>query len=173
MKTAWLKNVNPIVLLVSLVASILAVLAIWYWNYLNHINTFNSQAAVYTGRKLPDASLIELKSGDNFSGEVRQGNVLLIYLVSTCNACEKQLKSISENSIQLNPHTKIFGIMFEDADVVAHYVKKHNVGFPVLLDKNGKLLNDLNLRYFPTNLELRNGVIEKTSFGVSANGNLF
>ena len=168
MKRILFKNVNPLILLAALTISILVILAVWYWNYSNRISAFDAEAAAYYGRELPDASLIELKSGSDFSPEVRQGSVLLVYLVSTCNACEKQLKLISENNAQLNPNTKVFGVMFEDKDVAASYVRKHAIQFPILLDKDSKLLKDLNLRYFPTNLELRNGVIEKATFGVSA-----
>lgn len=167
---AMLKNINPFILFVSLLASVIVVFAVWYWNSSNHINTFNSEAAAFDNRALPNVSLIETGSGIDFSEEVRRGDVFLIYLMSGCNACEKQIKVISENKVRLNPRAKVFGIMFEDEATVSDYIKKHNINFPILLDKDRKLLNDLNLKYFPANFQLENGIVKKTSFGASPDG---
>lgn len=170
MKMPFLKNSNSYILFTGLFAALFTASAIWFLNYLNQNNTFNSEAAAINGRRLPEVSLTEFKSGANFSEKVKQGNVFLVYLISGCDACEKQLRIISDLGSQSGAHNQVFGVMFEDRETVSNYIKKHNISFPILLDEDRKLLNDLNLKYFPANLALENGVIKKTSFGASPDG---
>ncbi len=59
--------------------------------------------------------------------------------------------------------------MFEKSESVNEYIKKQNINFPILIDKDGKLIKALNLQYFPANFILENGVIERASFGSPRN----
>ena len=124
-----------------------------------------AEAASYKGRLLPDASLVELKTGDDYSEKVKDGDVLLVYLMAGCEACEKELQTIAENGTVINPDVKIYGVMFQDQETSSRYVQKYNINFPILLDKGGKLRQALGVKYFPTNFKLDDGTIKEAWFG--------
>ena len=118
---------------------------------------------------MPVEEVFDINTSDDYSEKIRNGGVLLVYLISGCDACKKEIQLINEINQESNPKVKIFGIMFENNKSVNEYIKMHNINFPILSDKDGKLLKALNLKYFPTNFKLENGVIEKTIFGSPKN----
>lgn len=124
-----------------------------------------AEAASYKGRLLPDAPLVELKTGDDYSEKVKDSDVLLVYLMAECEACEKELQTIAENSAAMNPDVKIYGVMFQDQETSSRYIQKYNINFPVLLDRGGKLRQELGVKYFPTNFKLNDGTIKEAWFG--------
>lgn len=124
-----------------------------------------AEAASYEGRPLPDAPLVELKTGDDYSERVKGGDVLLVYLTAGCEACDKELRTIVENDPAIDPDLKIYGVMFQDQETSSRYIQKYNVNFPVLLDKGGKLRQALGVKYFPTNFKLNDGTIKEVRFG--------
>lgn len=63
--------------------------------------------------------------------------------------------------------------MLENEDVVRRYVKKNNIEFPVLIDKNAGILDGLEIKYFPANLKLSNGVVKNVVLGTPENGQKF
>jgi peroxiredoxin len=128
-----------------------------------------AEAKSLIGKKIPVSEVFDVNTGENYSEQVENGKVLLIYLVSGCDACKKEIQLINEANIESNSETRIFGVMFEKNELVNEYVKKHNINFPILIDKDGKILKELNLKYFPTNFKLENGIIEKASFGSPKN----
>lgn len=107
--------------------------------------------------------MLELETNKDFSDELHKGDVVVVYMLSNCEACEKETQTISE--IQPKINIKVFGIMFEDKKVVKNYIKDRNIKFPVLIDKDKKLFKALSLQYFPTNLKLKNGFVQKALFG--------
>lgn len=124
-----------------------------------------AEAASYKGRLLPEAPLVELKTGDDYSEKVKGSDVLLVYLMAGCEACEKELQAIAESGTAINPDVKIYGVMFQDQETSSRYIQKHNINFPVLLDRDGKLRQALGVKYFPTNFKLNDGTIKDVWFG--------
>lgn len=124
-----------------------------------------AEAASYKGRPLPDAPLIELKTGDDYSERVKGGDVLLVYLTAGCAACDQELRTLAENGAALNPDVKVYGVMFQDQETSSRYIQKYDINFPVLLDRGGKLRQALGVKYFPTNFKLNDGTIKEVRFG--------
>lgn len=123
------------------------------------------EAKSLIGKGIPVAELLDINTGEDYSEKIKNGEVLLVYLISGCDACKKEIQLINES----NSETKIFGIMFEKNESVKEYMKKQNINFPMLIDKDGKLLEGLKLKYFPANFKLESGVIEGASFGSPKN----
>ena len=98
--------------------------------------------------------------------EVMNGDVLLVYSISSCEACKKELQLFSQLSESGKSQTKVFAVMYEDERVVKDYVKQYNLRIPILIDKNAKLLQGLDIKYFPCNLKLSNGIIKEAVFGL-------
>src|ERR671928_1108738 len=79
------------------------------------------EAASYKGRPLPNATLVELKTGDDYSEKVKGGDVLLVYLTAGCEACDQELRTIAENGAAMNPDVKIYGVMFQDQETSSRF----------------------------------------------------
>lgn len=121
------------------------------------------QAKLLENKKIPIISILESQTNNDFSDEIYKGETVIVYMLSNCEACQKETQMISQ--IQPKTGIKILGIMFEDENVVKDYIKEHNVKFPVLIDKDKKLFTTLGLQYFPTNLKLKNGIVQAALFG--------
>ena len=127
-----------------------------------------SEAEAYKAQPLPQVTLIELKSGNDYFEKVKDKNVLLIYLMNGCAACERELQVLTESASKINPEVKIYGVMFQDQEIADQYLQRHSINFPILLDKDGTFFKKLRLKYFPTNLKLKNGVIREAWFGIAS-----
>ncbi|MER3630942.1 MAG: hypothetical protein C4325_01195 [Blastocatellia bacterium] len=78
---------------------------------------------------------------------------------------------MAESNIE--QQAKIFGVMLENEDVVKRYIKKNNIRFPVLMDKNAAVSDGLEIKYFPANLKLSDGVVKNVILGVPENEQKF
>lgn len=125
------------------------------------------KAKTLENKEIPHIPMLESGTNKDYFAEIHYGDVLLVYMLSGCEACKKETQTISE--VQSKTDTKIFGVMFEDENVVKTYIKDHNIKFPVLIDKDKKLFETLSLQYFPTNLKLKDGIIQNALFGSPAN----
>ena len=107
---------------------------------------------------------MEAGSNKDYVFEIgKNESVMIVYLLKGCEACESELQAIAKTNLDKN--IKIFGIMFDNEESVTDYIMENHINFPVLLDKDGTLLKDNGLIYFPTNLKVKNGVIERALFG--------
>ncbi len=160
------KHLNATTLITFLLVMILSFFVV---NKLKKEDSVVTEARLFDGKKIPFGEVLNVNTGENFSEQIRNGKVLLVYLISGCDACKKEIQLINEANRLSNSDTQIFGIMFETKESVNEYIENQNINFPVLIDKDGKILKELNLKYFPTNFKLENGVIKKVSFGSPKN----
>jgi peroxiredoxin len=165
-----LKRANINILLAAIVFAITIFSFVYFVMTQNDENRLLiKEAKLLENKKFPAVPLLEIETNQDVSDEILNGEIMIVFILSTCEACKKELETISQ--IQGKNHPKIFGIMFEDAEVVKNFIQKHQIKFPILMDKDKKSLESLNLKYFPTNLKLKNGIIEKAFFGSPTNEN--
>lgn len=112
-------------------------------------------------RRLPASAL----------GQINEEKFLLVYLTSRCGACSDELDLLSELKAS-SPGLKIFGIMGEEESVVKNYIMDNDINFPIISDRNLDVLRNLRLEFFPTNLAIKNGLIEKAYLGPPEKGEL-
>lgn len=113
--------------------------------------------------QLPKFPLVEIETKKAYYDEIIKNDVVILFMISTCDACKNELKLISTS--QVYKKGRIFGIMFEDDEVIKKYAQDNDVKFPILKDENGSLMNALDLKYFPANITLDNGKTEKVWLG--------
>ena len=160
------KHINPLIVIVSILLSVAAF--VFFVEQRHAQSKFVSEMTSYKEQQLPQAPLIELKSGEDYFEKVKDNDVLLIFSITGCGACEKEMQVVTENAADIKSGVKIYGVMFEDKKTVEQYVQAHNINFPILLDKDGKLRKELRLKYFPANFKLKNGTIKQAWFGVES-----
>lgn len=162
------KHIGPLIVIIGLPLLVFASVFFWQRNYSGAERKLASQAEAYKEQPLPQVPLIELKSSDDYFEKVKDKDALLIYLMSGCAACEKELQVIAESASRINPDVKIYGVMFQDQEIAGQYVQTHHINFPILLDKDGTLFKKLRLKYFPANLKLKDGIIKEAWFGIAS-----
>jgi len=160
------KHISPVTVIVGVSLTVFAF--VFFWQQRPVENKFVSEMVLYKEQQLPHLPLIELRSGEDYFERVKSGEVLLVFSVTGCDACGKEMQVIAENGAEIKSGIKIYGVMFEDQKLVEQYVQAHNINLPILLDQGGKLLKELRLKYFPTNLKLNDGTIKEAWFGVES-----
>jgi len=159
---------NPYVVFPILIGlTIPTVLFIYYLTSKKSLDLSN--AVYFTNKPLPKTELFNVKTDNDCYEQLKQGKILVIYLTTNCNACKKEVDLISTFYSEQTANFKIYGIALEDKNKVEKYIEQQNIKFPVLIDKEGQLLNELSVKYFPTKFLIENGIISKTVIGSSPN----
>ena len=128
-----------------------------------------TEVASLRGRMMPATSLVDVETRRDLSEFVADSEeVLLIYAVSSCEACKRELKYLS-NEKDSKSDKKIFAVMFENKRAIMDYKKENKINIPILHDESGRMLEKLELKYFPANLKLSKGEIMAASFGFPKN----
>lgn len=165
------KGIRPLIVVVGVSLSIIA--SAFFWQQRPTEGKFVSEMASYKRQQLPRAPLIELKSGEDYFEKVEKDDVLLVFSIIGCDACEKEMQLIAENAEKIRSGMKIYGVISEDLKAAERYAQAHDINFPILLDEGGKLRKELRLKYFPTNFRLNNGTIEEAWFGIESDNEEF
>jgi peroxiredoxin len=162
---------NPFVL-VPLLAGILLPCVVFLILHLSHLTAAKSQnflkdAVVISGQPLPKLELVDLEGGKVSPEELRTGKVLLVFLTTNCQACQKELKLLSRVESQLSDKVKIYGVGIQSRNQIIKFIQEHDIKTEILLDKDAALLQSLSVKYFPTKFLVEDGVIVNTWFGNS------
>lgn len=122
-------------------------------------------ASSLLGKRVSSIPLKDLRSGEDHASRLEKGDALLIYLLPGCEACEKELRFLIGSSIFKNRELQIYGVMLQDRFSAEQYVEANKLSFPILLDEGGRLRQRLDLKFFPANLRLKDGVVCEAWFG--------
>ena len=124
-------------------------------------------AVVISGRPLPAIELLEL-DGKRVPPEIlRKGKVLLVFLTTRCQACQKEFRLLSTVESETSHKVKFYGIGVEDKGLLTDFIKENKVSTEVVWDQHGELMKSLSVKYFPTSFLVEDGVITNTWFGNS------
>lgn len=139
--------------------------------YLHKKEGLNLPEAVYfSNHPLPKSQLLRVESNIDDYEKVTNGRVFLFHFATGCAYSKREIEVISESLADLEAaKVKVFGVSSEDTSVLKEFLKKNNLNFPVLFDKDAILYKDLQIKYAPTNFMIENGIIEKTWFGSPRN----
>jgi peroxiredoxin len=129
------------------------------------IDPIKVQESSLSGKPIPKTILRELITNKDFSEFIQKENVIVIFLASNCDACKKELNFISKATEKGLVKSNIVGIMFEGEQTIKDYIDKNEIKFPILIDKESKLMTDLDIDSFPTNLRIKSGFIDNAMLG--------
>lgn len=165
-----LPKIDIMVSAIVFAVSIFAFIGFTWWQ--NHksdafMQNLKTDAEALVNKEFPKMEFIEVETHRDLSDEVRTGDVMLVYLANGCEPCKKELPMLSQ--IQSKIKVRIFGVMSQSEDVIKNYVKENDLKFPILIDKNGETFRALNLKYTPTNLKLKNGIVQRALIGSPQN----
>jgi len=128
---------------------------------------FLKDAVVISGQPLPNFDLVNLEGARVSPQELRTGKVLLVFLTTNCQACQKEFKLLSRVESQISDQVKIYGVGIQNQNQITKFIQQHEIKTKILLDKDAALMQSLSVKYFPTKFLVEDGVIVKTWFGNS------
>lgn len=160
---------KPVVIIPAVLGMILSCFFyyLYFWNDKKQLSL--PDAVEITNQPLPTARLNNFDDNTDYSEKVRTGKVLLIFLTTGCNACQKEADLISKNYSKLSPKIKIYGVGIEEKDKILVFISKHQIQFPILIDDKAELFRKLQIKYFPTKFLIEDGIITRTWFGNFSN----
>ena len=108
---------------------------------------------------------MDTQSGNDFYDKLQNEKVMLIFMMTDCGACQFESPIVSKALPLIGPKVKVYGVVREEKDKIQNFVKNYNVNFPILIDKDGKMFEQLKIKCTPTNLVLENGIVKKVLIG--------
>lgn len=114
---------------------------------------------------LPEIIYQDYETKKNYADSLKQGKVLLVYMVTECFGCQKESEFLSQPDLLEDSDVKVFGIAGENTEALKNFAQVHKFNYPLLFDEGNKFQQTLNIKYFPTNFVIENGVIVKSWFG--------
>ena len=98
---------------------------------------------------------------------VTEGNFILNFWATYCPPCEREMPALAAAYEPLQQEQiNIYAInVAEPTKLVNHYLKKFDLPFPVLLDRQGELKEDFEIATLPTTLFIQNGKVIHTVKG--------
>ncbi len=137
--------------------------------YRRGLPAVSTERVVPAGSLLPRAPLVNLQTNRDDYQKVAKGKVLLLFVTTDCDACRKELSTLSQVAPSLASRVTVYGVGIEDRDSIKTFIDANPVDFPVLLDHGAAILSSLGFRLMPTKVLLQDGVIRKIWYGSSPN----
>lgn len=150
-----------LIFLFVIILGVSSAIALRKYPLLNNLIPSEAERVSFDKQSLPQLNFVDYKSGINYSQDVRQGNVLLIYLLPNCRGCQIEADILANSGLSQHSSLKIYGITNQNPDSIDQFAKDHNFTYPIFIDINDSLREKLNITFFPTNLILNEGIIEK------------
>ncbi|MBX7171486.1 MAG: redoxin domain-containing protein [Pyrinomonadaceae bacterium] len=126
---------------------------------------------ITNNKPLPEFNFVDYENKRNYNLEMKQGKILLIYILTTCGGCQNEADIIAQSNLLKDSKIKVYAIGNEKNEAFSEFAKNHNFNFPIFLDEDDKLKNDLvinkeqDISIFPANFVINNGMIERSWFG--------
>ena len=156
---------NKIILLSAVVIIPLLAIAFLAHNGIFRSKTKNNCSIDVENERLPSGILLDTESGNNFFDKLQNEKALLIFMMTECAGCQIESQIVSAALPRIGSNIKIYGVVRERKNEVDNFIKNHAVNFPILIDKDGKMFEQLKIKCTPMNLITENGVIKKVLLG--------
>ena len=122
------------------------------------------EKGVITNIAFPNADLTDSSNNPFQIENIKNGKVVLVYLLDGCDACSDQVSIISNLQKRAGLDTKVWGIVRESSNK-QNNSNEQDTNIPLIVDKGDKLREELKIKTFPYNLLLKDGVIVKKWIG--------
>lgn len=135
----------------SIILSVLFI-AIAYALYANITKDARGEVAV--GKKAPDFVLFDLEGNRHQLSDYKGKGVFLNFWGTWCKPCEREMPYMNNQYKEYKDQgVEILAVNVGEPEfVINKFVKRHDLVFPILLDDNGRVLTQYNIKPLPTTL---------------------
>ncbi len=140
--------------------------AVGYTLYANF--TKEQVQKVEIGKLAPDFVLVDMNGEKHQLSDYRGEGVFLNFWATWCKPCEREMPYI-DNAYQYykDKGVKVLTINVGESDVaVNNFIERHNLSFPVMIDKDGQVQTVYGINPLPiTFLIDKNGILVRSHTG--------
>lgn len=141
-------------------------IAVAYTLYANI--TKDSRGKVAVGDEAPDFVLYDLEGNKHQLSDYKGKGVFLNFWGTWCKPCEKEMPYMNNQyKVYRDQGVEILAVNVGEPEfVVNKFVQRHNLVFPILLDKNKDVLTRYNVKPLPTTMLINpEGIITEIEEG--------
>jgi peroxiredoxin len=154
----------------AMVLVIFALVSYAGWKYFQSNESYEEdisslEKGIKTNTYFPNIDLVDSSGNPLQSKKIREGKVLLVYLMNGCDACDEEVSIISSIQKRAGLDAKVWGVVRESANNANNF-HGQKTSIPIIVDTGDRLRKELKIKAFPYNLLLNNGVIVKKWIGV-------
>ncbi|MFC0271542.1 thiol-disulfide oxidoreductase ResA [Metabacillus herbersteinensis] len=135
--------------------------------YTLYINFFTSKERVKVGSTAPDFVLTDLEGNKHQLSDYRGKGVFLNFWGTWCKPCEKEMPYMqNQYDFYKTQGVEVLAVNIAESNVaVKSFADKHNLTFPIPLDKDRQVLNAYGVKPLPTTflIDKEGKVVEITS----------
>ncbi|WP_299088261.1 thiol-disulfide oxidoreductase ResA [uncultured Metabacillus sp.] len=135
-----------------LMRSIILIVLIGALGYTLYTNFFVSKEKVKVGSAAPDFQLVDLEGNQHQLSDYKGKGVFLNFWGTWCEPCEREMPYM-ENQYEYykNQGVEVLAVNIAESNVaVQSFVNRHDLSFPILLDKDRQVLNAYGVGPLPT-----------------------
>lgn len=135
-----------------LMRSIILILLIGALGYTLYSNFFVSKEKVKVGSKAPDFVLVDLEGNEHQLSEYKGKGVFLNFWGTWCKPCEREMPYMdNQYDYYKDQGVEVLAVNIAESNVaVQSFVNKHDLSFPIPLDKDRQVLNAYGVGPLPT-----------------------
>jgi peroxiredoxin len=135
-----------------LMRSIILILLIGALGYTLYSNFFVSKEKVKVGSKAPDFVLVDLEGKEHQLSDYKGKGVFLNFWGTWCKPCEREMPYMdNQYEYYKNQGVEVLAVNIAESNVaVQSFVNKHDLSFPIPLDKDRQVLNAYGVGPLPT-----------------------
>lgn len=135
-----------------LMRSIILILLIGALGYTLYSNFFVSKEKVKEGSKAPDFVLTDLEGNEHQLSDYKGKGVFLNFWGTWCKPCEREMPYMdNQYEYYKNQGVEVLAVNIAESNIaVQSFVNKHDLTFPILLDKDRQVLNAYGVGPLPT-----------------------
>ncbi|KKI93109.1 thiol-disulfide oxidoreductase [Bacillus sp. SA1-12] len=135
-----------------LMRSIILIVLIGALGYTLYTNFFVSKEKVKVGSAAPDFQLVDLQGNQHQLSDYKGKGVFLNFWGTWCEPCEREMPYM-ENQYEYYKEQGVVVLAVNIAEsnvAVQSFVNRHDLSFPILLDKDRQVLNAFGVGPLPT-----------------------
>ncbi|PMC39465.1 thiol-disulfide oxidoreductase [Bacillus sp. UMB0899] len=135
-----------------LMRSIILILLIGALGYTLYSNFFVSKEKVKVGSKAPDFVLTDLEGNEHQLSDYKGKGVFLNFWGTWCEPCEREMPYMdNQYEYYKNQGVEVLAVNIAESNIaVQSFVDKHDLTFPIPLDKDRQVLNAYGVGPLPT-----------------------
>ncbi|MCU1808188.1 thiol-disulfide oxidoreductase ResA [Cytobacillus firmus] len=143
--------------------------------YTLYANLTKDKVSIEEGTAAPDFSLETLNGEQIRLSDLKGKGVFLNFWGTWCKPCEKEMPYMENQYKQYKEKgVEILAINIDESDLaVSTFVKKHNLTFPILMDRGSVVTELYNIGPIPTTILIdKDGNVVKTLTGTLTEENI-
>ncbi|MGG0719675.1 redoxin domain-containing protein [Robertmurraya massiliosenegalensis] len=118
------------------------------------------------GATAPDFTLSTLDGKDIQLSNLKGKKIMLNFWTTWCPPCKAEMPDMQKFFTEAGDEIEILAVNIDTSYDVAGFVEDFNITFPVLLDKDGKVMKEYRILTIPTTYFIdKNGVIQNKIIG--------